>query len=44
MTLDTPTRALFGPIAALLLLAGIVGLGLRVRGYDPVRQTVSEIG
>jgi hypothetical membrane protein len=37
-------RLLSGPLAALLLLAGVIGLGLMVPGYDPVRQTVSEIG
>src|SRR5215472_8820590 len=37
-------RALFGLFAALLLALGIVGLGLMAPGYDPVRQTVSEIG
>ena len=36
--------ALFGPLAAALLVLGIVGLGVLVPGYDPVRQTVSEIG
>jgi hypothetical membrane protein len=35
---------LFGPLAALILFCGIIGLGLLVPGYDPVRQTVSEIG
>jgi hypothetical protein len=38
------TRVLFGPLAAVLLFAGIVGLGLQVPGYSQVRQTVSEIG
>jgi hypothetical protein len=37
-------RLLFGPLAAGLLLAGIVGLALIVPGYSQVRQTVSEIG
>jgi hypothetical membrane protein len=37
-------RILFGAIAAVLLLAGVALLPLLVRGYDPVRQTVSEIG
>lgn len=34
----------FGPLAAVLLGLGIVGLALAVPGYDHVRQTVSEIG
>lgn len=38
------TSRLFGPLAALLLALGIVGLDALVPGYDPVRQTVSEIG
>jgi hypothetical membrane protein len=38
------TRLLFGPLAAIVLLLGIVGLAFGVPGYDPVRQTVSEIG
>jgi hypothetical protein len=38
------TTRLFGPLAALLLAIGIVGLAALVPGYDPVRQTVSEIG
>lgn len=42
MTLDR--RLLFGPLAAALLLVGVAGLALGVPGYDPVRQTVSEIG
>jgi len=37
-------RLLFGPLAATLFLLGVVGLALGVPGYDPVRQTVSEIG
>jgi hypothetical membrane protein len=37
-------RLLFGPLGALVLLAGVIGLALLVPGYDPVRQTVSEIG
>jgi len=37
-------RALFGPLAAILLVAGVVVLALLVPGYDPIRQTVSEIG
>ncbi len=38
------TRALFGPLAAGLLLIGVVGLAFLVPGYSAVRQTVSEIG
>lgn len=38
------TRLLFGPLAALLFVLGIVVLGLFVPGYSAVRQTVSEIG
>jgi hypothetical protein len=37
-------RLLFGPVAAVILLLGIVGLAVLVPGYDQVRQTVSEIG
>jgi len=37
-------RLLFGPLAAVILLLGIPGLALLVPAYDPVRQTVSEIG
>jgi hypothetical membrane protein len=37
-------RLLFGPLAALILLAGIGGLASFVPGYNPVHQTVSEIG
>ncbi len=37
-------RFLSGPLAAVLLALGIIGLGALVPGYDPVRQTVSEIG
>lgn len=36
--------ALCGPLAAVILALGIIGLPLLVPGYDPVRQTVSEIG
>jgi hypothetical membrane protein len=40
-----PRRGLlFGPLAAIFLAAGVGGLALIVPGYDPVRQTVSEIG
>ena len=35
---------LFGPLAAIILAAGVVGLALMVPGYSPVHQTVSEIG
>ena len=35
---------LCGVAAALLLAAGIAGLGALVPGYDQMRQTVSEIG
>jgi hypothetical membrane protein len=37
-------RALFGPLAAAILLSGVVGLAFLVPGYSQVRQTVSEIG
>ena len=37
-------RALFGPLAAAILLMGVVGLPLLIPGYSQVRQTVSEIG
>ena len=37
-------RFLFGPLAGIILFAGIVGLALLVPGYSHVRQTVSEIG
>jgi hypothetical membrane protein len=37
-------KGLFGPIAAILLVTGVVTLALLVPGYDPIRQTVSEIG
>jgi hypothetical membrane protein len=37
-------RLLLGPMAGVLLFAGIAGLGLGVPGYSHVRQTVSEIG
>jgi len=42
MTHDS--RLLFGPLAAALLFMGVAALPLGVPGYDPVRQTVSEIG
>ena len=38
------TRLWFGPLAAILLCLGIIGLGLIVPGYSQVRETVSEIG
>jgi len=37
-------RLLFGPLAAVILALGIVGLATMVPGYSQVRQTVSEIG
>jgi hypothetical protein len=37
-------RLLFGPLAAGILAAGIVGVALLVPGYSHIRQTVSEIG
>src|SRR6204780_5156735 len=37
-------RLLFGPLAAAILLFGIVGLATMVPGYSQVHQTVSEIG
>ena len=37
-------RLLFGLLAAVIVAAGIAGLGFLVPGYDHVRQTVSEIG
>lgn len=37
-------RLLFGPLAAAILLFGIVVLATMVPGYSQVRQTVSEIG
>ena len=40
-----PDRRLgFGPLAAALLLAGVIGLAFLVPDYSQVRQTVSEIG
>ena len=35
---------LFGPLGAVILAAAIVSLPVMVPGYDPVFQTVSEIG
>jgi hypothetical protein len=37
-------RLLFGPLAGIILALGIVGLAMKVPGYNHVRQTVSEIG
>jgi hypothetical membrane protein len=37
-------RLLFGPLAAVILAAGLVALAQWVPGYSQVRQTVSEIG
>jgi hypothetical membrane protein len=37
-------RLLFGPLAAVLLLVGIIGLAFLVPDYNAIRQTVSEIG
>ncbi len=37
-------RLWFGPIAALVLFVGIVGVGSWVPGYSHTRQTVSELG
>jgi hypothetical protein len=42
--MNKTTQLLFGPLAALILAAGIIGLGFLVPGYEPIRQTVSEIG
>jgi hypothetical membrane protein len=41
---DTDHRLWFGPIAAVLLFAGMVAIGLMLPGYSQVRQTVSELG
>jgi hypothetical membrane protein len=40
----TSNRLWFGPIAAVLLFAGIFVVGLFTPGYSHVRQTVSELG
>lgn len=40
----TTLRLWFGPIAALLLLVGILAIGSMIPGYSHVRQTVSELG
>jgi hypothetical membrane protein len=37
-------RLMFGPLAACVLLFGIIGLGVMVPDYSQIRQTVSEIG
>lgn len=37
-------RLQFGLLAAVILASGIGALPLMIPGYDPVRQTVSEIG
>lgn len=38
------SRLWLGPLAALLLFAGILAIGLVIPGYSHVRQTVSELG
>ena len=38
------SRLLFGPLAAVTLACGVVLLPRLVPGYDPITQTVSEIG
>ncbi|HEY6621836.1 MAG TPA: DUF998 domain-containing protein [Steroidobacteraceae bacterium] len=43
-TMSRSYRFLFGPLAAVLLFFGIVGLALMVPGYSHIHQTVSEIG
>ncbi len=40
----TSNRLWFGPIAAIILFAGIFSVGLMTPGYSHVRQTVSELG
>jgi len=37
-------RLLFGPLGAVLLTLGILGVAILVPGYSHIRQTVSEIG
>ena len=37
-------RLLFGPAAAIVFAAGVATLPFFIPGYDPLRQTVSEIG
>jgi hypothetical membrane protein len=44
LTAHRNIRVLFGPLAAIILLLDIVGVGCLVPGYSQVRQTVSEIG
>jgi hypothetical membrane protein len=41
---DTNYRLCLGPIAALLLFAGILAIGLMIPGYSHTQQTVSELG
>ena len=41
---DTPIRLWLGPLAAVLLFAGMFAIGLMIPGYSHVRQTVSELG
>ena len=38
------SRLWFGPLAAVILLVGVLGLATLLPGYSQVRQTVSEIG
>lgn len=38
------SRLLFGLVTAVIFSVGIVVLAMLVPGYDPIRQTVSEIG
>ena len=40
----TVRRLWFGPIAALLLLVGLLAIGWMTPGYSHIRQTVSELG
>lgn len=42
--MSTRMRLVFGPVAACLLLVGVVGLAWFVPDYSATRQTVSEIG
>ncbi len=41
---DAQVRLWLGPIAAVLLFAGMFAVGLMIPGYSHVRQTVSELG
>lgn len=41
---DTQFRLWLGPVAAVLLFAGMFAVGLMTPGYSHVRQTVSELG